>query len=84
MQGFHSTLIKDKKRIFIPYNFQVGYYSLKVTKHVKQEGQIQLEYRFKTGSFGMRDPKGLVLKHVEHVSITWPYAHDKWQEGLFT
>jgi hypothetical protein len=27
MQGFNSIFFKDKKRIFIHYGFQVGYYS---------------------------------------------------------
>jgi hypothetical protein len=77
-------LVKEKKRIFIPYGFQVGYYIVRDTKHAKQEGQIQLEYRFMTGRFRKHDPKGLVLKHAEKVSLSWIYAHEKWQEELFT
>jgi hypothetical protein len=69
--------------LFIPYGFQVGYYVVKDAKHAKQEGKVQLEYRFMTGRFKKHDPKGLVLKHVEHVSLSWPYAHEKWQEELF-
>jgi hypothetical protein len=72
MKCFNTTLVKDKKRIFIPYNFQIGYYSVRDTKHAKQDGQIQLEYRFRTGSFRRHDTKGLVLKHVEQVSIIGP------------
>jgi hypothetical protein len=33
--------------------------------------------------FRKLDPKGLVLKHCEHVSISWPYAHEKWLKDIF-
>jgi hypothetical protein len=64
MQGFNATLVKEKKRIFMPYGFQIGYYTVRDTKHAKQEGQIQLEYKFMNGRFGKHDTKLLVLKHL--------------------
>jgi hypothetical protein len=67
MKGFDTTLVKDKNKIFIPYNFHIGYYYVKDTKHSKQEGKIHLEYRFRTGSLSRNDSKGLMLKDVEHV-----------------
>jgi hypothetical protein len=63
MQGFNATLVKDKKILFIPYGFQVGYYVVKYAKHAKQEGQVHLEYRFMTWRYRKHDPKGLVSKH---------------------
>jgi hypothetical protein len=50
----------------------------------RQEGQVHLEYRFMTGRYRKHDPKGLVPKHAEQVVLTWPYAHEKWEEELFT
>jgi hypothetical protein len=79
MQGFNATLIKHKKILFIPYGFQVGYYVVKDVKHATQEGQVQLENRSMTRRFRTNYPKGLVCKHVDHVSLGFPYAHEKWQ-----
>jgi hypothetical protein len=77
MQGFNTISIKDKKRIFMPYNFQIGYYFVRDTKNAKHEGQIQMEYIFRTYSLRMHYPKVLVPKHVKKVSISWPYTHEK-------
>jgi hypothetical protein len=34
--------------------------------------------------FCKHDPKGLVLKHASQVSSCWPYAHDKFEDEVFT
>jgi hypothetical protein len=62
--GYNTTLVKDKKRAFIPYGFHVGFYLVKDTSQAKQEGLSQLEFRFPTGGFRKHDPKGLVLQHA--------------------
>jgi hypothetical protein len=46
LQGYNATLVKDKKRAFIPYGFHVGFYMVKDTAQAKQEGLSQLEFRF--------------------------------------
>jgi hypothetical protein len=84
MQGFNATLVKDKKRLFIPYGFQVGYYMVKYAKHANKEGQVHLEYMFMTGIFRKNDPKGLVSRHDEQVVLIWTYSHEKWEDELFT
>jgi hypothetical protein len=48
LQGYNASLVKDKKRDFIPYDFQIGFYMVKDTMQVKQEGLNQLEYQFPT------------------------------------
>jgi hypothetical protein len=70
--------------VFIPYGFHVGFYLVKDTAQAKQEGLSQLEFRFQTGQFCKHDPKGLVLKHASQVSSFWPYAHDKFEDEIFT
>jgi hypothetical protein len=30
------------------------------------------------------DPKGLVLQHTSQVSSCWPYAHDRFEDEIFT
>jgi hypothetical protein len=57
---------------------------VKDAKHAKQEGQVHLEYRFMTGRYKKHDPKGLVQKCAKQVIFTWPHAHEKWEEELFT
>jgi hypothetical protein len=47
LQGYNATLVKDKKRAFIPYSFHVGLYLVKDTTQAKQEGLSQLEFRFR-------------------------------------
>jgi hypothetical protein len=84
LQGYNATLVKDKKRAFIPYGFHVGFYMVKDTAQAKQEGLSQLEFRFQTTRFRKHDPKGLVLKHASQVSSCWPYAHDKFEDEVFT
>jgi hypothetical protein len=44
LQGYNATLVKDKKRVFIPYGFHVGFYMVKDTARAKQEGFNQLEF----------------------------------------
>jgi hypothetical protein len=77
-------LVKDKKRDFIPYGFHIRFYMVKYTAQKKQEGLSQLEYRFPTGHFCKHDPKGLVLQHALQVSSCWPYAHDSFEDEIFT
>jgi hypothetical protein len=84
LQGFNASLVKDKKRDFIPYGFQLGYYFVKYTTQEKQEGLSHLEYRFLTGRYHKHDPKDLVSKHVGQVVSYWPYAHDKFEDEAFT
>jgi hypothetical protein len=73
-----------RKGRFIPYGFHVGFYMVKDTAQAKQEGLSQLEFRFQTSRFCKHDPKGLVLKHASQVSSCWPYAHDKFEDEVFT
>jgi hypothetical protein len=49
LQGYNTTLVKDKKQAFIPYGFHVGFYMVKYTTQAKQEGLSQLEFRFQRG-----------------------------------
>jgi hypothetical protein len=49
LQGYNTTLVKDKKRAFIPYSFHVGFYLVKDTAQEKQEGLSQLEFKFSRG-----------------------------------
>jgi hypothetical protein len=84
LQGYNATLTKDKKRAFIPYGFHVGFCLVKDIAQAKQEGMSQLEFRFSKGPFRKHDPKGLVLQHALHVSSYWLYAHDKFEDEVFT
>jgi hypothetical protein len=84
LQGYNATLVKDKKRAFIPYGFHIGFYLVKDTTQAKQEGLSQLKFRFQTGHFCKHDPKGLVLQHASQVSSCWSYAHDKFEDEVFT
>jgi hypothetical protein len=36
LQGYNSTLVKEKKRDFIPYGFHIGFYMVKDTAHAKK------------------------------------------------
>jgi hypothetical protein len=42
LQGYNATLVKDKKRAFIPYGFHIGFYMVKYNAQDKQEGLNQL------------------------------------------
>jgi hypothetical protein len=84
LQGYNAILVKDKKRAFIPYGFHVGFYLVKDTTQAKQEGLIQLEFRFPTGRFLKHNPKGMVLQHASQVSSYCKYAHDKFEDEIFT
>jgi len=48
LQGYNSSMVKDKKRDFIRYGFHIGFYMVKDTANAKQEGLNKLEYRFPT------------------------------------
>jgi hypothetical protein len=78
LQGYNATLVKDKKRAFIPYRFHIGFYLVKDTAQDKLERLSQLEFRFLIGRFRKHDPKGLVLQHASQVSSCWSYAHDNF------
>jgi hypothetical protein len=84
LQGYNSNLVKYKKRAFIPYGFHIRFYMVKYTMHAKQEGLNRLEFWFKMGHFRKHDPKGLVLQHASQVSSFWPYAHDQFEDEIFT
>jgi hypothetical protein len=84
LQGYNATLVKDKKWDFIPYGFHIGFCMVKDTTHAKQLRLGQLEFRFQTGRFRKHDPKGLVLQHASQVSSCWPYAHDQFEDEIFT
>jgi hypothetical protein len=84
LQGFNASLVKDKKRAFIPYGFYVGYHLVKDTTQARQEAQNQVEYRFYTGRYKKHDPKGLVSQHVGQVVSHWSYAHDTFEDEIFT
>jgi hypothetical protein len=38
LEGYNATLVKEKKKYFIPYGFHIGFHMEKDTEHVKQEG----------------------------------------------
>jgi hypothetical protein len=84
LQCYNVNLVKDKKRSFVPYGFHVGFCIVKDIAQDKQEGLSQLEYRYPIGQFCKHDPKGLVLQHASQVSSCWPYAHDKFDDEIFT
>jgi hypothetical protein len=42
LQGYNTTLVKDKKRAFIPYGFHIGFCMVKDIVHAKQLGLGQL------------------------------------------
>jgi len=46
LQGYNATLVKEKKRAFIPYGFHVGFYMVKENSQAKQEALSQLEFVF--------------------------------------
>jgi len=84
LQGYNATLVKDKKRDFIPYGFHIGLCMVKYITHDKQIGLGQLEFQFQTGRFRKHNPKGLVLQHASQVSSYWPYAHDQFEDEVCT
>jgi hypothetical protein len=78
----HSS--QGQERAFIPYGFHVVLYMVKDTAQAKKEGLSQLEFIFHTSRFLKHDPKGSVLKHASQVLSCWPYAHDKFEDEVFT
>jgi hypothetical protein len=82
--AYNASLVKDKKRDFIPYGFHIGFYMVRDTAHVKQEGLKKLKYQFHTGHFHNHDPKGIVPQHAIHVSSYWTYDHDNFEDKIFT
>jgi hypothetical protein len=55
-----------------------------MVKDTMLEGLSQLELWFQTGRFRKHDPKGLVLQHTLQVSSYWSYAHDQFEDEIFT
>jgi hypothetical protein len=53
---------------------------VKDSAQAKQEGLIQLEYKFPTDQFHKHDPKGIVLQFTSQVSSCWPYVHEKFED----
>jgi len=49
LQGYNATLVKYKKRDFIPQDFHIGFYLVKYTAQEKLEWMSQLEFRFPIG-----------------------------------
>jgi hypothetical protein len=84
LQGLNATLVKEKKRAFIPYGFHIGFCIVKDTAHAKQLSLGQLEFQFQTGQFRKHNPKGLILQHTSQVSSCWPSAHDQFEDEIFT
>jgi len=54
----------------------LGYYFL---KH-QQEASSLLEYRFPLGQFRRHDPKCLVSKNCDLISLAWPYTDEQWED----
>jgi hypothetical protein len=63
LQGFDASLLKDKKRIFNPYGFYLGYHFMKDTTQARQEAQIEIEHMFITKRYKRHDPRKLVVEH---------------------
>jgi hypothetical protein len=57
LQGYNASLVKDKKRAFIPYGFHIGFYMVKDIAHAKQEKLNQLEYHFHKVAFASTIPR---------------------------
>jgi hypothetical protein len=83
LQGFNASLVKDKKRVFIPYNFN-WVITLSKIPHKKTRRSEPFGIQVQDWRYPKHDPKGLVLKHSEQVTIYWPYAHDKFDDEVFT
>ena len=49
LEGYNATLVKYKKRDFIPYGFHIGFYMVKDTAHAKQLILVQLKFQFQIG-----------------------------------
>jgi hypothetical protein len=58
LQGYNSSLVKDKNRALIPYGFHIGFYMVEDIAQAKQEGLNKLEYQFPIDLFHRNDPKG--------------------------
>ena len=55
---------------------------MKYPKHVRHEASSILQYIFHHGQFKIHDPKGIVVKHYELMSLSWPYTHEQWSVEL--
>jgi hypothetical protein len=85
LQGYNATLVKDKKRgfhtLWFPCRVLLGKgYRSSQTRRVEPT-RIQIPNRV---IFHKHDPKGLVLQHASQVSSCWSYAHDKFEDEVFT
>jgi hypothetical protein len=66
-----------RKNIFIPYNFSLVHHFLKDPKHAWKEASTPLEYMFPLGQFIRHDPKDLLAKNCDLISLTWSYTHER-------
>jgi hypothetical protein len=84
LQGFNSLLVKDvKKKLFIPYNFYVGYYkNFQILIMLSKKGNLMLEFIFQQGQFRRHDPQGLVPKYCNYISWPWHYTHEICDDEL--
>jgi hypothetical protein len=60
LQDFSASLVKNKKRVFIPYVFYVGCHFVKDTTQAMQETQNQIKNRFFTEKYMKHEPNKLV------------------------
>jgi len=82
LQGFNASLLKDKKMLFIPYGFYVGYHFVKDITQARQESQSQIEYRFVIGRYIKCDRRALVDEHANQVVSHWSYAHEDFEDEI--
>jgi len=84
LQVFNASLVRDKKRLFIPYGFFVGYHFVKDTTQARQDAQNQIEYSFFNGRYKRHNPKKLVVERANKVVSHWPYEKENFEDEIFT
>jgi hypothetical protein len=62
LQGYNATLVKDKKRVFIPYGFHVGFYLVKDTAQAKTRRVEPIGVQIPDRPIPQARPKGSGLK----------------------
>jgi hypothetical protein len=55
-------------------------YGLDNFKFAIMEAKEMEYYNFGEEIFKRHDPKKVIEYHIAHVSITWHYNHDEWEE----
>jgi hypothetical protein len=58
LQGYNATLVKDKKRAFIPYGFHIGFYMVKDTMQSQARRVKPIGVLIPDWSFSQARPKG--------------------------